>query len=155
MGVIIVATLAVVAWMLLPAFFSGKKVAAIELQSGRIYSSEQPVVLKGTTSQNAKLIIFFQNNVAFTNANDQGNWSANLGSLPGGIYYVQVLSQDSPKKESVLATDFSVTGSHFLSDAISRFFAADLSLSVSPPPLRFFTIPAAAPVLQGTWKLVQ
>ena len=136
-----VALLVVLFLLFLPQVLSRKKTGPIELQAQGSYGSNEDVVLRGTTASDANIAVLFSGKIGFLRADATGNWSVNLGKLPIGIYYVQLLSDDSPTLESVVSASIAVGSESFaLTDMVHTFAAALVPALKNPPVIQLIPL---------------
>ncbi len=147
----------VLALFLVPQFSRSAKSTAVRIESSRSYGEGENVVLRGSVTPNSSMVVFFSGNVGFFKANNQGSWSVNLGVLPVGVYYVQILADNSATQESVVTTDVAVGSEPSVVTGMEEKLAAALSLpSQNPSQIQLLPFAKNTPeVLQGKWNLVQ
>jgi len=91
----------------------------------KVYTSDQDIILSGTSVPSKEIVVFFGDKVGLTESDEKGKWIINFGDMPEGKYGLQLIVDNSSSTRSITTTHIIVDNSRrsligYLMSALSR-----------------------------------
>jgi len=84
--------------------FRNNEVKNIEISENikdKVFTSNENIILKGTSVPSKEIIIFLDNKVGLSESDKNGNWVINLGAISEGSHNFQVVTDNSDNSRSI------------------------------------------------------